>query len=201
MQGTRDVPRWARRALGTVGSLLVIAAIAGCETTTTGDDSEAATSGDAVKCGNVATDDCTPHVGSRQAVRVDALVWRVRAVETTPTIGDQQYGLGETANGVYLVADLSVTSRKNESATISDDVISLVVDGGNVYSPDSDGTFAAMTEGQDPLLLTDIGPDTTLSAPVVFDVPPKVLGKKLELRFSELGFGSTEGFIRLPALQ
>lgn len=99
-----------------------------------------------------------------------------------------------------MIATLRVTSRKNESVTLSDDVISLVVDGGNTYKPDSDGTFAAMTDGAEPLLLTDIGPDSTLTAPVVFDVPRSVLGKELELSFGELGFGSTQGFIRLPQL-
>jgi hypothetical protein len=57
-----------------------------------------------------------------------------------------------------------------------------------------------MTDGREPLFLTDIGPDSTLTAPVVFDVPTSVIGKKLELSFSELGFGSSQGFIRLPPL-
>ena len=127
-------------------------------------------------------------------------MWGVKSARTTPTIGEQQYGLGEKANGVFIVADLSVTSKKDESATISDDVIKLIVNGGNTYSADSDGTFAAMTDGQEPLFLTDIGPDSTLTAPVVFDVPASVIGKKLELSFSELGFGSSQGFIRLPPL-
>lgn len=57
-------------------------------------------------------------------------VWRVKSARTSPTIGEQQYGLGERANGVFIVADLSVTSKKDESATISDDdVIKLVVNG------------------------------------------------------------------------
>jgi hypothetical protein len=201
MQGLRDVPKWALRSLGVVGCVFAVGALGACESTTTSDGNEqsnaSASSGD---CGRTASEDCTPHVGPNGSVRVDALVWRVESARTTPTIGEQQYGLGEKANGVFIVADLSVTSKKDESATVSDDVIKLVVDGGNTYSADSDGTFAAMTDGREPLFLTDIGPDSTLTAPVVFDVPTSVIGKKLELSFSELGFGSSQGFIRLPPL-
>jgi hypothetical protein len=129
---------------------------------------------------------------------VDALVWRVLGASTAKVIGDTTYGLGSKADGVYVVVNLKVTSRKNESATLTDDSIKLQA-GKNTYSADSDGSIAAMGEGgKQPLFLEDIGPDSTLASKVVFDIPPKVLKKKLLVRFNELGFGSTHGFIRLP---
>jgi hypothetical protein len=152
-------------------------------------------------CGTEATDDCTPHVGAKGSVKVDGLVWKLKNVKTASAIGDQAYGLGEEANGIYIVADLSVTSTKDESVTITEEAINLVAEEGNTYSTDSDGTFAAIGEGQEAFLFEDIGPNSTLEGVVVFDVPQSLLkAKLLELEFGELGFGDTHGYIALPKL-
>lgn len=153
-------------------------------------------------CGTEATDDCTPHVGAKGSVKVDGLVWKLRNVRTASAIGDQAYGLGEKANGVYIVADLGVTSTKDESVTITEEVIHLVAEEGNTYSTDSDGTIAAIGNGQEAFLLEDIGPNSTLNGVVVFDVPKNLRkAKLLELEFGELGFGDTHAYIALPKLK
>jgi hypothetical protein len=54
--------------------------------------------------------------------------------------------------------------------------------------------------GDELFLLETLGPDSDKSGTVVFDIPKSKLGDKLELRFGELGFGETHGYIRLPAL-
>lgn len=150
-------------------------------------------------CGTRATDDCTPHVPPNGHVRVDALTWRVVSARVTQTLGDQQYGLGEKANGRFVVLKLHVHSYRDESATLSDDVIHLEV-GGNTYDADNDGTVAAMGTGDEPFFLDTIGPDSDRTGTVVFDLPTRILKKKLEVRFNELGFGSTKGYILLPKL-
>ena len=150
-------------------------------------------------CDFKATNDCTPHVDSDGKVRVDALIWRLVSAETAPTIGDMEYGLGEKANGVFVVVKLKVNSTKTESITLSDDVIGLEAKG-NTYKPDTDGTVAAIGAGEEPFFLEEVGPGTTLTGTVVFDVPRKVLGQKPELSFGELGFGSTKAYIALPPL-
>lgn len=149
-------------------------------------------------CGKKATDDCTPHINLGGSVRVDALVWKVKSVSTATQIGDQQYGLGAKADGRFVVVSLSVHSDRNESATLTDNVFQLEV-GGNTYDTDSDGTIAAIGAGQQPLFLEDIGPDADVNGKVVFDVPKSVLSKKVELRFNELGFGSTHGYVDISS--
>jgi hypothetical protein len=201
-----QVRRWL-----VVAALFAFAAIAmgadSCGSTSGGggDKKSDTTSGKSVDkkksssdCGTKATDDCTPHVGPGGKVRVDALDWRVLGASSTKAIGDQQLGLGAKADGVFIVVKLQVHSNKTESDTITDESIQLEVPGGNTYKSDSDGTVAALGAGQKPLFLEDIGPDSTLRSEVVFDVPPKVLKKKIEVRFNELGFGSTHGYIKLP---
>lgn len=100
-----------------------------------------------------------------------------------------------------MVADLSVRSTKGDSVTLTDNVFAL--EGGNdaVYSTDTEGSTAAMLssdQGAEPFFLTDLQPDTTTTGTIVFDVPAQVLAQRPELRFSELGFGETRGYIRLP---
>lgn len=208
------MPKWAKWTLGIFGLLVVISIAASGESKNTSDarDAAPAASGDThaakapsgdthaqtATCGSKATGECTPHVGPNNSVRVDALIWRLAAARQAQTIGDQQYGLGAKASGVFLVLDLSVHSDKNESATLIDSTIKLETDG-NTYDADNDGTIAAMGSGQQPFFLDTIGPDSDRRGTVVFDVPRKVLDQKVEIRFNELGFGSTHGYIRLPS--
>jgi hypothetical protein len=151
-------------------------------------------------CGIRATDDCTPHVAMGRSVRVDALYWNVTNVETASSIGDMQYGLGEKADGTFVVVNLKVRSAKSDSVTLTDNSIALETADGKKYKADNDGTVAAVGAGEDPLFLEDIGPDATVHSKVVFDLPASALHKKLSIRFNELGFGTTHGYIKLPGL-
>jgi len=150
-------------------------------------------------CGTEASSDCTPHVGPDGNVRVDALIWQVTDARTATTLGDSTIGLDEQADGVFVVVDLKVRSDKDESVTLTDTAFQLEV-GGNTYDTDSDGTFAAIGTGDDPLFFEDIGPDATIQGPVVFDVPANAVKNQPEMRFNELGFGSSHAYISLPPL-
>jgi hypothetical protein len=213
--GSGQEPRKKRRrliwwVLEALVLLIVIVTASGCGSSSGGSSSssngESSSTGGAKKaaskpkgCGSKATDDCTPHVGPHRSVRVDALVWRVRSARVAKTLGDQQFGLGAKADGRFIVVKLRVTSDRSESATLTDKVTQLEVDD-RKYDPDNEGTVAAIGAGDQPFFLEDIGPDSTATGTVVFDVPMSVLSKKPEMRFNELGFGSTHGYIRLPSL-
>lgn len=197
---------WKRPWVIILGAIIVIVAIASGSSdnsSKSGSSTNDPSAGSASKSGgsssNKATDDNTPHVGPSGSVRVDALVWRLQSARTTKTIGDQQYGLGAKANGVFVVVKLKVHSTKTDSVTLSDDVVHLEVNG-KTYDADSDGSVAAIGAGKQPFFLDTLGPDSNRTGTVVFDVPPKVLTKTPEVRFNELGFGETHGYIRLPPL-
>ena len=132
-------------------------------------------------------------------MRVDALTWRLESARTATELGDQTYGLGEKANGVFVIVKLKVTSDHDESVTLTDSVVKLETEG-TTYESDNDGTMAAIGTGEDPFLFESLGPDSTTTGTVVFDLPESKLSQKLELRFGELGFGETHGYIRLPKL-
>jgi hypothetical protein len=213
----RKFMKWGMIAFVGLIVLAVIGAAAGggssSTSTTSSRDSSSANTGSAsssqkhdkkaakqASCGTRATDDCTPRVAMGHNVRVDALYWNVTNVDTVDTIGDMQYGLGEKADGTFVVLNVKVRSAKNDSVTLTDGSLSLETADGKTYKADSDGTVAAMGNGDKPLWFEDIGPDATVNSKVVFDLPASALHKKLSVRFNELGFGSTHGYVRLPSL-
>ena len=121
---------------------------------------------------------------------------------TASSLGDTSLGLGHEADGVYIVVKLQVHSVKSESATLTSDVIQLEANGRR-YSPDDNGTIAAIEQqsnssASEPFFLTDISPDSTKRGLAVYDVPKSLLRKNIEVRFNELGFGQTHGYIKLP---
>jgi hypothetical protein len=131
-------------------------------------------------------------------VTVDGIVYKITNLKQRASIGDASIGFDEKASGMFLVLNMSAHSTKGETVQLSDDTFSVTCDGCPSYSTDSDGTFAVLGEGGEPFFLTDIQPDTTKEGVIVFDVPKKVINKKLELRINELGFGEGHGFIELP---
>ena len=92
------------------------------------------------------------------------------------------YGLGEKADGVFVVVDLKVRSAKSESVTLTDNVFQLEVDG-KTYDPDSDGTVAAVGAGE------------TRRAAATGPMSSRKNG------FNELGFGTTHAYIELPKIR
>jgi hypothetical protein len=188
-----------RRILTTALLAACAVAIASCAGNTSTSSTGSASSGSAAKksCGFKATDSCTPKVGVHGKVRVDALVWRLVGVRATKTLSN---ALGATrADGTFIVATVKVHSVKDQSATMTSDVVKLK-DGNRTFSGSDKGETAVLASGGEPFLLRDIGPDTTVSGKVVFDVPKSVLRRHPQLQFNELGFGSTHGYIALPAL-
>lgn len=202
---------WCRWVAAGIVLLIVVAAIASPsdesgDSASDGDtpsSSTASSGGDESKkkdsCGTKATGDCTPRVGPNGSVTVDALKWRITSARSATELGDQTYGLGEKADGVFVIVELDVTSSHDDSVTLTDSVIKLETEG-TTYEADNDGTSAAIGAGQEPFFFETLGPDSTKTGTVVFDLPESKLGQKLELRFGELGFGETHGYIRLPRL-
>jgi Domain of unknown function (DUF4352)/Protein of unknown function (DUF2510) len=153
---------------------------------------------------NEATDDCIPRVAAGEKVTVDGLVYSIRSASTAESLGDSTIGTNESADGVFVIVKLRVQSTKGEAVTLTGDTVKLVARGAAEYSPDTEGSTAALLAGgqgaDEPFFLEEIQPDTATSGTIVYDVPPRVLSQKPSLQVNELGFGSTHGLIRLPSL-
>lgn len=218
MGAIRKLPMWAKIVIPIAVLLVVVGALASDEESEDASgsspgetsaasvqqsDSEPSSDARSNVEGNPAENasgDNTPSVGPGGSVEVDTLRWRLRDATKARAIGDQRYGLGEEANGVFVVAELSVTNNKSESVTLTSDTVSLVA-GDNTYEADTNAESALIADGEKTFFLEDIGPGITATGSVAFDVPPSILHQNPQLRFNELGFGDTHGYIALPPLQ
>jgi len=206
----RRLPKWAQIAIPIVAVLVVIGAAAGGgESSKSGSAENANTAAnhsavdenqeDHGNPAENASDSNTPSVGPSGSVEVDTLRWHLGNAKAARAIGDQEYGLGAKANGIFVIAKLSVTNNKSDSVTLTPDVVSLVA-GDNTYSTDSNAETALVGAGEKTFLFEDLGPNVTLTGKVAFDVAPAALREHPQLRFNELGFGDTHGYIALPSL-
>ena len=177
--------------------------IAGCEVEESG-SSDSSGSESAAKDGGggfEATDDHTPKMGVGETVKVDGVRYKILSAETAKTLGNEFSE--ETADGQFLVLRISARNDRKKSSTLTDSVMAIEASG-NTYEPDSEGTFAFLIsrggdQNEEPFFLRDIQPGTGTKGYVVFDLPKKVAKKPdLSVRFNELGFGETHGYLAVP---
>lgn len=148
---------------------------------------------------NVATDDYTPHVGQGTPVVVDELTWRIQGpVSSSSTLGDNEF-TSATANGRFVVVPMLVKNGKNETVTVTSNMVKLVA-AGKEYESDTEGELALLGSSQKSFFLEDIGPDVSQTGTVVFDVPPAAITSKPEVCIGELGFGPSRGCIALTRI-
>ena len=145
-----------------------------------------------------ATDGCTPRLGPNKEVKVDGVRYRISSARTAQSVGGEFFE--EKADGTFLILRITAANDRKESSTLTDDVMSIEANG-KTFKSDLEGTTALQLSGnsdEEPFFLRDINPDTTTKGVVVFDVPDSVLSGKTQVRFNELGFGSTHGYLALP---
>jgi hypothetical protein len=119
-------------------------------------------------------DDKTGVVG--QKLTNAGTTYRVTDVRTTKTLGDQEYGMGEKANGTFVVVDLALTNNKDETKTFMDNGAKIVTADGSKYEADTDASIQL----EDSLMLEDIQPDLTTKGQIGYDIPEsKLSGAKL----------------------
>lgn len=130
-----------------------------------------------------------------QTIELAGTRYTVKKARTTKTLGDQQYGMGSKANGIFVVVTLKIENVKNETKTFTDSAAKFVASNGSTYSTDSNGTMATITGNQQPLLFADMQPNLPRTGLLVFDVPPSTLKGGL-LKVSDL-FGQGDAYINL----
>lgn len=103
-------------------------------------------------------------------VKLAGTQYTVTSARTSPTVGDNEF-TRETADGIFIVVDLTIENVKDETKTFSSSSVNVVAGNGKSYSPDNDGTFAVLGSGGESLLIADMQPDVPKSGTIVFDVP------------------------------
>jgi hypothetical protein len=98
-------------------------------------------------------------------VSLKGTTYEVTNVKTAKSVGDQY--TGATADGIFVIVDLSLTNEKDEPATIIEDNLRLV-SGGKEFTTSSDAIFAYPDQT---FLLEEIQPGLTKDGKLVYDIP------------------------------
>jgi LysM repeat protein len=164
-------------AMGSSGSSSTSNSSGSSTTLSKSSDHISASSSGSKKSGTDHTSDADNKSGTvGQAVTNAGTTYKVTNVHATHQIGDPEL-LGARADGEFVVVDLNLTNKKNETKTFLESTAKLVTRDGKEYKTSDK---AVMAFGDNSLMLKDIQPDLTTRGKLAFDVPPsKVSGSTL----------------------
>ena len=181
-----------KRWIGLI-ALVVIVAIA----TATGETDSGGPEvvGDSTSEGNSSSSDSNK-AGSKSnplavgdTVKLEGTQYTVKSARRSPMVGSEFFK--ETANGVYVIVELTIENKKNETKTFVSEAAKFISPNGKKYTTDDDGSIAA----DEPLILEDMQPDVPKTGKLVYDIP-KGTAKGGLLEVSDL-FGGGEAYIDL----
>jgi hypothetical protein len=188
-------PRKRRRGLkitlGIIGGIVVLiimgAALGGGKSGTTGANTSTGTGSSA------AAPDArrsVPGVGDK--VRDGKFEFVVTKIRHADSVGDTQDGLGETAQGRFLIVSLKVTNIGNQSQTLDDSSQYLYDTSGRKFSPNSAADLdLGGVSSQNSTWFQDINPGNTVHGRIAFDMPRGDKAANIELHDSMFSEGVT----------
>lgn len=108
------------------------------------------------------------------------MTFTVTRTQRASTVGDQQFGMGQKAQGKFLIVSLSVQNTGSKSVTFSDSEQKVLDSKGNEYSADSMAGIALNSNNN--VWLQEINPGNTVRGKLVFDLPTGVTPAKIQLQ-------------------
>jgi hypothetical protein len=134
------------------------------------------------------TGSAVAHIGDK--VRDGKFEFTVVKVTHAKSVGDTQYGLGETAQGRFTIMTLKVTNIGNQSQTLDDSSQYVYDAAGHKYSASSAADIdLSGANGQSSTWLNDINPGNTVVGKIAFDMPAGAKAVKMELHDSMFSGG------------
>lgn len=100
------------------------------------------------------------------SVQVGKLTYKVNSVQKLQQVGSEY--LNKKANGIFVVANISVTNNDTEARTLDTNMFQLK-QGSTTYNCSGDATIYA--NDQNNFFLQEINPNLTITGVAVFDVP------------------------------
>jgi hypothetical protein len=128
---------------------------------------------------------------SSGAAGAASLRWRIVRSYTARRIVNA-YLPPTRANGVYLIMDISTTNGSGHTIVLAPSHVSLDLAGAR-YQVDAAAVSALELAGHRSLSGTGLGPETTTSGWVVFDVPPAAVAAQPQVCFDEASSGRSAG--------
>ncbi|MDU9371582.1 DUF4352 domain-containing protein [Staphylococcus ureilyticus] len=109
-----------------------------------------------------------------EKVKVDDIEYTINSVETADSVGNQY--VSSSADGKYIVADVTVKNNGDESITIDTELFKII-DGDATNGADSSASTDANTSASNPsdigFFLEKLNPGNEKTGKVVFDVSEK----------------------------
>jgi hypothetical protein len=125
-------------------------------------------------------------------VRDGKFAFTVTSVSHAKTVGDTQYGMGDTAQGEFTILHLAVTNIGNQSQTLDDSSQYVYDSSGKKYNASSNADIdLAGSNGQNNTWFQDINPGNTVRGEIAFDMPSGAKAVKAELHDSAFSGGVT----------
>ncbi len=129
-----------------------------------------------------------------QTATVGDVSYVVNGIETASSLGSEYFG--ESAQGVFLLVNVTVTNNGNEALDVSDSFFSLV-NGEKTYDSNTMAAVHANENGES-FFVKSINPDLSLTSYVVFDVPQSIIDSSTKQLQVQTGYWGTEkGLINL----
>nr|WP_319218505.1 DUF4352 domain-containing protein [uncultured Trichococcus sp.] len=129
-----------------------------------------------------------------EEVTVGDVSYVVNGVSSAETLGGEY--LNKTAQGIFLVVNVTVINKGNESLDVSNTFFTLV-DGEKQYDSDSAASLYANESGQS-FFVNSINPDLSLTSNVAFDVTQAIVDSQTKQLQVQTGvWGTEKGLINL----
>ena len=127
-----------------------------------------------------------------QEVPVGDVVYIVNSKEVNTNVGGE---FGKTANGIFLVLNVTVKNNGKEAITVTDDFFTLLK-GDVEYKSDSTAGIYANQDTN--FFLTEVNPENSVTGNVVFDITEETANDpSIQLRVQTGYFGTETGVINL----
>ena len=129
-----------------------------------------------------------------EEVTVGDVAYTVNSISSAQTLGGEY--MNKTAQGMFLVVNVTVTNKGNESLDVSNSFFTLV-DGEKQYDSDGVASLYANEDGQS-FFVNSINPDLSLSSNVAFDVTQAIVDSQTkQLQVQTGAWGTETGLINL----
>lgn len=114
----------------------------------------------------------------KEPVQIGSFEYTINSYYTTTAIGQNLMGtfMGETADGVFLVVDVTIENIGTESITMWDSMIKVVDDQGRTYDHDMNAEVYLSMSNKKAFTFEQLQPGLPKRGYIVFDVPTDLKG-------------------------
>jgi|688.fasta_scaffold630827_2 hypothetical protein len=104
-------------------------------------------------------------------ITIEHFVYRVNGVRFAKSLGNEF--AKQTADGIYLIVDLSLKNMDNEEHTLDNSMFKLTDASGTEFESSTDATTALEMDGKETLFLKQCNPKIQKQGLLAFEVPEK----------------------------